>query len=237
MSPPAASKLRQSFSSASRSGLYLIADTSILRGCSLPEAAQKAILGGARLVQYRAQNIAASASYETADEVRRLTQKSGVIFMINDDVSLALAVKADGVHLGQEDLPIREARKILGHERLIGISTHSVEEALAAEEGGADYIGLGPIYVTTTKQTRPPLGCGVIREVAEKVRIPIFAIGGINLKNLKEVLEAGATGVAVISAILASPDITRATRTFLKAISLIKKSADSSGPHQGFIRR
>ncbi len=233
MTPPAASDPRESLSTASRSGLYLITDTSIIRGLPLQEAVQKAILGGLKFLQYREKNLPASISYEMAKEQRRLTQDAGVTFIVNDDVSLALAVKADGVHLGQEDLPIQEARKILGHRGLIGISTHSVQEALAAEKDGADYIGLGPIYPTTTKQTRPPLGCGVIREVKEKVRIPIFAIGGINQINLKEVLEAGATGVAVISAILTSPDITQVTRAFLETIASVK-TAHRSGPHQNY---
>ena len=205
MNPPAASDPQESLSTASRSGLYLITDTAIILGLPLQEAIQKAILGGLKFLQYREKNLTPSISYEVAKVQRRIAQEAGVIFIVNDDVSLALAVEADGVHLGQEDLPIREARKILGGQGLIGISTHSVQEALAAEKDGADYIGLGPIYHTTTKQTRPPLGCGIIREVKEKVRIPIFAIGGINLINLKEVLEAGATGVALISAILTSP--------------------------------
>jgi len=233
MIPPATSDPRESLSIAIRSGFYLITDTSIIHGLSLQEAVQKAILGGLKCLQYREKNLHPSISYETATALRRLTQDAGVTFIVNDDVSLALAVKADGVHLGQEDLPIREARKILGDQSLIGISTHSVQEALTAEKEGADYIGLGPIYPTTTKQTRPPLGCRVIREVAEKVRIPIFAIGGINLKNLKEVLEAGSTGVAVISAILTSPDIAQATRTFLETIASVKTAhrSGSSGKY------
>lgn len=235
MTPPAASDPRESFSIVSGSGLCLITDTSIIRGLSLQETVQKAILGGLKFLQYRAKNLPPSISYETAKGLRRLTQDAGVTFIVNDDVSLALAVQADGVHLGQEDLPIREARRILGDQSLIGVSTHSVQEALAAEKEGADYIGLGPIYPTMTKQTRPPLGCGVIREVTGKVRIPIFAIGGINLTNLKEVLEAGPTGVAVISAILTSSDITQATRTFLQTIASVK-SARRSGPI-GIIRR
>jgi thiamine-phosphate pyrophosphorylase len=230
MNPPAASDPRESLSTASRSGLYLITNTSIIRGLPLQETVQKAILGGLKFLQYREKNLSPLISYEMATALRRIAQDAGVSFIVNDDVSLALAVKADGVHLGQEDLPIREARKILGNESLIGISTHSVQEALAAEKDGADYIGLGPIYPSTTKQTRPPLGCGIIREVKEKVRIPIFAIGGINLINLKEVLEAGATGVAVISAILTSSDITQTTREFLETIASVKMA--HRGPHR-----
>lgn len=233
MTPPTASDPGESLSIVSKSGLYLITDTSVIRGLPLQEAVQKAILGGLKFLQYREKNLPPSISYETATALRRLTQDAGVTFIVNDDVSLALAVKADGVHLGQEDLPILEARKILGDQSLIGISTHSVQEALAAETSGADYIGLGPIYPTMTKQTRPPLGCGVIHEVIEKVRIPIFAIGGINLTNLKEVLEAGTTGVAVISAILTSPDITQASRTFLQTIASVKM-AHRSGPRRDY---
>jgi len=227
MTPPAASDPRELLLTASRSGLCLITDTSIIRGLSIEEAVQKAIMGGLKFLQYREKDLSSSVSYEIAKEQRRLTQDAGVTFVINDNVSLALAVKADGVHLGQEDLPLREARKIFGNQKLIGVSTHSVQEAVTAEKDGADYIGLGPIYSTTTKRTRPPLGCGIISKVKEKVRIPIFAIGGINLDNLKEVLGAGATGVAVISAILTSPDITQTTRTFLETIASVKRTCRS----------
>ena len=222
MIPPAASDPHEPLLNAAKSGLCLITDTSIIHALPLQEAVQKAILGGIKFLQYREKNLPASVSYKTAKELRRLTKDAGVTFIVNDDVSMALAVEADGVHLGQEDLPLREARKVLGDRSLIGISNHSVQEALDAEKGGADYIGLGPIYSTATKKTRPPIGCDIIREVSSKVRIPIFAIGGINLENLKEVLQAGATGVAVVSAILTSPDIEKTTRNFLETIASMK---------------
>jgi thiamine-phosphate pyrophosphorylase len=224
MTPQAASSPHELFSIATWSGLYLVTDASIIHGLSVLEAVEKAILGGLKFVQYREKNLSPSMSCEIAEVLRHLTRKAGATFIVNDDVSLALAVEADGVHLGQEDLPIREARKVLGHQRLIGVSTHSVQEASAAEKAGADYVGLGPIYPSTTKQTRSPLGCGVMHQVAEMVKIPFFAIGGINRANLREVLMAGATGAAVISAILTSPDITQATRDFLQTIASIKGS-------------
>ena len=214
---------RESFSTRLRLGLYLITDASLIHDLTVPEAVEKAILGGLKLVQYREKNLSPSKCYEVAEMLRRLTRKAGAIFIVNDDVSLALAVDADGVHLGQEDLPIQEARKILGHRKLIGVSTHSVQEALAAEQAGADYIGLGPIYSTTTKQTRPPLGCGVIRRAIEEVKIPVFAIGGINRTNLREVLMAGATGVAIVSVILNDPDITQASRDLLELVASVKR--------------
>jgi len=214
----------ESFSTLSRPSLYLITDASLIRDLTVPEAVEKAILGGLKFVQYREKNLSPSKSYEVGEMLRLLTRKAGAIFIVNDDVSLALAVEADGVHLGQEDLPMQEARKILGHRKLIGISTHSVQEAMAAEQAGADYIGLGPIYSTTTKQTRSPLGCVVIRQVTEKVKIPVFAIGGINRTNLREALMAGAAGISIVSAILTTPDITQATRDFLETIASIKKA-------------
>lgn len=230
MTPPPDFDPHESFSTLSRPSLYLIADASLIHDLTVPEAVEKAILGGLKFVQYREKNLSPSKSYEVAETLRRLTRKAGAIFIVNDDVSLTLAVEADGVHLGQEDLPIQEARKILGHLKLIGISTHSVQEALAAEQAGADYIGLGPIYSTMTKQTRSSIGCGVIRQVTEKVKIPVFAIGGINRANLREALMAGATGVAVVSAILTVPDITQATRDFIETIASVK-SARRSGPN------
>jgi thiamine-phosphate pyrophosphorylase len=231
MIPPAASDPSESLSTVSRSGLCLITDSSIIHGLSLKEAVQKAILGGIKFLQYREKNLSPSDSYEIANALRRLTKEAGVTFVINDDVSLALSVDADGVHLGQDDLPLREARKVMGNRSLIGISTHSVQEALAAEKDGADYIGLGPIFSTATKKTRLPLGSDVIREVKSKVRIPIFAVGGISLENIEEVLEAGAAGVAVVSAILTSPDIEHTTRAFLNTISA--KKAHPSGTVSG----
>lgn len=129
-----------------------------------------------------------------------------------------MAVDADGVHLGQDDLPVEEARKLMGGSRIIGVSTHSVEQARAAQSAGADYIGFGPIFTTTTKDAGPHQGIEGLREVRKAVTLPVIAIGGINTANLEKVLRAGADGVAVISAILAAPDLHEAARGMVDRI-------------------
>lgn len=140
--------------------------------------------------------------YETAKRLRRMTAEQGAVLIINDQIDLALAVKADGVHLGQDDLPLWIARKMLGNEAIVGISTHTLEEAMRAESEGADYIGFGPIFQTQTKEdARSAVGINAMAEVKRKVRIPIYAIGGIQRSRLSEVITAGADGVAVISAL------------------------------------
>ncbi len=168
----------------------------------LLEAVGEAIEGGARLIQYRDKERPRNQMYEIARQLRRMTQARGATLIINDQIDLALAVKADGVHLGQEDLPLWVARKILGNEMIVGISTHTLEEAMHAESEGADYVGFGPIFQTKTKgNARSPVGIASIAEVKQKVRIPIYAIGGIQLIHLSEIITAGADGVAVISAL------------------------------------
>jgi thiamine-phosphate diphosphorylase len=168
----------------------------------LLETVQQALDGGARLIQYRDKTSARREMYETAKQLRKLTAEYGAILIINDQIDLALAVKADGVHLGQDDLPLWIARKMLGNEAIVGISTHTLEEAMHAESEGADYIGFGPIFQTQTKgDARAPVGIKAISEVKQKIHIPLYAIGGIRRSDLSDLVTAGADGVAVISAL------------------------------------
>ena len=157
--------------------------------------------------------------YDEALAIRNLCRHHGALFIVNDRLDLALAVEADGVHLGQEDLSPRLAHPLLRPGMLLGVSTHSVEEAREAEAAGADYIGFGPIYPTETKEkTRPVVGIEGIRAVKAAVKVPLLAIGGITLARIPAVMAAGADGVAVISAIVGSQDITGTCRAFLQAI-------------------
>lgn len=166
------------------------------------DAVEQALQGGARLVQYREKRESRRVKYETAMRLRELLDRYHAKLIINDDVDLAMAARADGVHLGQEDLPLRIARKILGEEGIVGASTHSLAEAVRAEKEGADYIGLGPIFQTETKKiSTSPLGIGAISEVRSRVQIPIYAIGGVRLERLPGLIAAGADGVAVISGV------------------------------------
>ncbi len=167
------------------------------------DAVMQAMDGGARFVQYRDKNASRREMYQTAKQLREITAKQGVVLIVNDQVDLALAVGADGVHLGQDDLPVWVARAILGNGAIVGVSTHGVEEALRAEHDGADYIGFGPIFETRTKVNRSggPVGIAAIAQVKCQVGIPLYAIGGIQRHHLPKIMAAGADGVAAISAL------------------------------------
>ena len=147
-----------------------------------------------------------------------MTRRYGALLIINDDVDLVLAVNADGVHLGLEDLPLSAARTLLGPGRIIGASVHTVEQARFAEQEGADYLGVGPIFPSPTKQARPPLGCKILREIKNETHIPLIAIGGITVDNVWQALDGGADGAACISAVLSAPDIRKAAEGLLRTI-------------------
>lgn len=166
------------------------------------DAVEEAIEGGARLIQYREKTKTRREMHEAAKKLRNQTAGRGVTLIINDEIDLALAVGADGVHLGQDDLPIAIARTLLGREAIVGISTHNLAQAVRAESDGADYIGFGPIFKTSTKDSQnPPLGLEAVAETVKQVQIPLYPIGGIQFSDLPGLMAAGATGVAVISAL------------------------------------
>lgn len=198
------------------SGLCFITDRK-LSSLSFEEVVSIVLRAGVKCIQYREKDKFRRELYEEALRLKRLAEEFGAAFIVNDHVDIAVAVDADGVHLGQEDLPIQEARKIIGIKKIIGISTHSIEQAIDAEAGGADYVGFGPIFHTMTKDVGEPKGTEMLREVKRHVKIPVVAIGGINLENLKAVFDSGADAVAVASAIL-SGDIANNTKLFLEAI-------------------
>lgn len=189
----------------SRLLLHLVTDRTLSRGRSLVEVVREAVAGGVTCVQLREKNCSTRQFLEEALLLKELLQPLGLPLIINDRVDIALAVGADGVHLGQSDMPISHARRLLGPDCLIGISAESMEDALAAEQQGADYIGISPVFSTPTKtDTAPALGLDGIRQIRKLVRIPLVGIGGINLTNACQVLAAGADGVAVVSAIMAA---------------------------------
>ncbi|MFQ5949482.1 MAG: thiamine phosphate synthase [Nitrospiria bacterium] len=205
--------------------LYLITDPSLCGASadrSFFEIIEEALEGGVRLIQYREKDGVRRRMYETAKRLREVTAEHGATLIINDEVDLALAVEADGVHLGQDDLPLWAARKVLGEKAVIGISTHRVTEAIQAESDGADYIGFGPIFKTRTKRSsNPPLGITAITEVRKKVRLPVYAIGGVQLSHLPEIMAAGADGVAVVSAM--AGDVRSNVNQFLASLRRMKK--------------
>ena len=216
--------------------LYLITDPLLYplpkegdhrdRSQSLVDVIEQAIEAGARLIQYRDKTGTRREMYERAKKLRGLTSARDVTLIINDEIDLALAVKADGVHLGQDDLPIDVARKLLAKGTIVGISTHNISQAAKAESEGADYIGFGPIFKSSTKDSsNVPLGIESVREAVRQVQIPIYVIGGIQFSHLPEVMAAGAAGVAAVSAF--SGDIRlNVSRwvTFLKAKGNLDKT-------------
>ena len=182
---------------------------------------KQALEAGVRFFQYRNKSGTRKSIYETSLLLSRISRDARACFIVNDHADIAVAVDADGVHLGQDDLPIEYARKILGKERLIGISTHSLEQARTAEQQGADYLGFGPMFMTATKDAGQVQGIQNLAIIKQAVSIPVIAIGGITRDNVHHVMMNGADGVAVISAILAAPDIRRA------AIQMVRIIADS----------
>ncbi|MBM2838617.1 MAG: thiamine-phosphate pyrophosphorylase [Deltaproteobacteria bacterium] len=202
-------------------GLYAIIDNSLRPSVSNTEIAEKILAGGAKILQLRGKGLSSKELLSQAREIRLLARKAGALFIVNDRADIALLSNADGVHLGQGDLPIAEARKILGKDRVIGISTHNLEQAIKAKYEGADYIGFGPVFGTTTKaDAEEAKGLQALREVKKSVNIPVVAIGGINLENIKEVIDTRADCVAVISAIVKADDIKETTRRFQEAYKI-----------------
>ena len=201
------------------SRLYAIADTLGDHQRSLTAIADQILAGGAPLVQLRAKDSATDALVEAARVVRVLATRHSALLIINDRTDIAKLVDADGVHLGQEDLPPAAARAILGPHKIIGVSTHNLQQAeAAAHDGVADYLGFGPIYPTTSKDNPDPVqGLDGLRRVRERVHLPIVAIGGITAATLGEVLAAGADAVAMIGAIVQAGDIAANVRILLAA--------------------
>ena len=186
----------------------------------LSDMVKRVLEAGLTFVQYRAKEKTRREIYEEAVVLRELTRSFGAVFIVNDHVDVALAVDADGVHLGQDDLPLKEARRIMG-TRIIGISTHSLEQAREAEAGGADYIGFGPTFHTSTKDAGIPQGVDILKIITQNVHIPVVAIGGIGFDSVADVMNAGADCIAVATAICKG-DITENARTFIRMLQTIK---------------
>lgn len=187
-------------------GLYAIVDTSFLSLDSIYDTAMTIIDSGARILQLRAKDIPAKTVFQIASRIARAVPDDR-LFIINDRVDIAMVSGAGGVHLGQDDIPCSMARRLLGSGSIIGISTHSIEDALEAERNGADYISFGPVFHTSTKDAGEAKGLETLKEVRHAVRIPVIAIGGIDEDNLPDVLATGIHGVAMISHILTSEDV------------------------------
>ena len=197
-------------------GVYLVTDRSLLKERDLGKAVEESIHGGAGIIQLREKNVSSLEFYNIAKDIKKITDKYNVPLIINDRIDIALAVKASGVHLGQEDIPCNLAREILGKDMIIGVSAHNLDEALKAEKDGADYIGCGAVFSTTTKKDTTNIKISDIKKIKENINIKVVAIGGINENNIVELQGTGIDGVAVVSAVLGKDDIKKATEELLK---------------------
>jgi thiamine-phosphate pyrophosphorylase len=220
------SKLLRQDKIKSVSGLYVIIDTQMLRGRSHLEVASQAIRGGAMIIQLRDKVQSKKQLLSVAEQLKGLCNEHHVLFIMNDYLDIALAVDADGLHLGQDDLPIKVARRLLALDKIIGCSTTDVEQAIQAQSEGADYIAVGAIYPTSSKTlTSTPvevIGLDTLRQVRQAVNVPLVAIGGITRDNASEVVAAGADAVAVISAVMGAESPEVAARQILDSIKIQK---------------
>lgn len=204
--------------------LYVVLDRAAARGRELDDLLAAVIDGGCRMVQLREKDWPSGQLLPVAERLLARARRAGATFIVNDRVDLAVALEADGVHLGQDDLPPRAARSLLRPGMLLGLSTHSVAQAHAARDEGADYVAVGSMFPTATKPDFELVGPGLLRKLRPDIRVPLVGIGGITHENVAEVIRAGADGVAVISSVCAAPDPTRATRRFLELIRSARPS-------------
>jgi thiamine-phosphate pyrophosphorylase len=210
--------------------LYVITDRNLSRGRTPLRVAAEAISGGADIIQLREKECPGKEMFEGACGIRELTRDSGVTFIVNDRLDIALASGADGVHLGQEDLPLPVARRIVPEGFLIGVTVHTVDDAARAEREGADYVAVSPVYATRSKDDAgAPCGLAMVREVCVAVSVPVIGIGGITRDNAGGVIAAGADGVAVISAVVSADDIAGAARDFKNIIARAKEGRPAPG--------
>lgn len=196
--------------------LYLVTDEKACKGKNFYESVEASIRGGAKIVQLREKNMDTRDFFKRALKLKEICHKHGVDFVINDRLDIAIAVDADGVHLGQSDMPIQKAKEILGHKKIIGISAKNMEEALEAQKYGADYIGVGAIFATDTKKDSGLIDLETLKEMTDQINIPVLAIGGIGLGKLGYLKDTGIDGICVISDILGSDDPEKRTRELLE---------------------
>ncbi|SDG62976.1 thiamine-phosphate pyrophosphorylase [Thermoanaerobacter thermohydrosulfuricus] len=199
--------------------LYAITDRSYIKDMDIADAVELAIKGGATVIQLREKDISSREFYEIALKVKEVTKRNRIPLIINDRVDIALAVDADGVHVGQKDLPADVVRKVIGHDKIVGVSARTVEEALKAQRDGADYLGVGAVFKTPTKPEAEAIGIEGLKKIKEAVTIPVVAIGGITKDNAYEVmLKSGVDGISSVSAVFYG-DIENNTRKLLEVIA------------------
>jgi len=213
--------------------LYVILDRGAAGGRELASLLDAVLAGGCRLVQLREKSLPPVELYPLALALRRRCREGGCLFIVNDRVDLALAVEADGVHVGQDDLPAREARRLLRPGMLLGVSTHDEIQARRARDDGADYVAVGSMFPTGSRPGFQLVGPELVRRVRPDIPVPLVAIGGITVANVAEVIRAGADAVAVISGVCAAPDPAAAARQYLEAI---RGAREGAAPRRGVTR-
>ncbi len=212
--------------------LYLITEEKLSAGRSTLEVVREAVNGGVDVIQLREKNLPLRERFRLGQKIKKITEQTDIDFIVNDRVDLALALDADGVHLGQSDLPLIEARRILGEDKIIGISGHTFKEIELAERDGADYLGVGAVFSTDSKQvdsSKDGIGPAGITKISEKSNLPIIAIGGLNKDNCCQVIESGADTISVISAITKAANISEETKIFKDKIISAKRGAIKNG--------
>lgn len=202
--------------------LYAITDRTWLGDKKLKDEVEKVLQAGATFLQLREKHLDKEQFLQEAKEIKKLTDQYQVPFVINDHVEVAIECKADGVHVGQSDMQARDIRRMLGPDKIIGVSARNVEQARKAKESGADYIGVGAVFGTATKKDADYVSLEELKNICASVDIPVVAIGGIHENNLMQLKGSGIDGISVISAIFAKPDVAEATRNLLTLVQTMK---------------
>lgn len=203
--------------------LYAVTDRTWVEDTTLMDQVKEALEGGITFLQLREKHLSKEEFIKEAREMKELSKEYKVPFVINDNIEVALAVDADGVHIGQDDMSVEEARKLLGEDKIIGVSAHNVEEAIKAQKGGADYLGVGAVCATSTKKDANVVSKEEIKKICHTVEIPVVAIGGIKKENIKTLEETDVDGVAVVSAIFAAKDIKKDTKQLRSLVEEMKQ--------------
>lgn len=198
--------------------LYLVTDRKLMSTPTLEDAVEQAVTGGATLVQLREKDVSSLEFYQTAVKVKQITDRYHIPLIINDRVDIALAVDAAGVHIGQSDLPAHNVRSIIGKDKILGVSASTLEEAICAQQDGADYLGVGAMFATGTKVDADIVSMEELKRIRETVKIPIVVIGGINKKTIPVFDNMGINGIAVVSALIAAKDIAGAAKELKRLV-------------------
>ncbi|WP_278626786.1 thiamine phosphate synthase [Thomasclavelia cocleata] len=199
--------------------LYLVTDRKWLNGRKLTDDLEKAILGGVTTIQLREKNLSNEEFISIAKEVKKVCQNYHIPFIINDNLEVALAINSDGIHIGQNDIPASIVRKQIGPNKILGVSVHNLKEAFQAKIDGADYVGVGAIFSTETKNDATNVTLDSLKKICDNIDLPVVAIGGINLDNISKLKDINIAGIAVVSAIMKANDITAASGQLVRELN------------------